>query len=213
RVARAARAPGSATGAGRAGVAVLGRRPGLRPDRAAAAGTAAGTTVGRGRAADAARLGLAPARTARAGRDGRLLRGVVAGRVTGVDLARAPDPELRILLLLQPVRDPAGGAGDGEHHREHLGRDAQRLVDDAGIEVDVRIQLALHEVVVLQRRLFQAHRDLEHRVVDAQLLEYLVAHLADDLGARVEVLVDAVAEAHQAEARILVLGPVDRRLH
>ena len=40
-----------------------------------------------------------------------------------------------------------------------------------------------------------------------------MAHLADDLGARVEVLVDAVAEAHQAEARFLVLGLVDRRLH
>src|SRR5690606_14097722 len=172
RVARAARAPGSATGAGRAGVAVLGRRPGLRPDRAAAAGAAAGAAVGRGRAADAARLGLAPARTARAGRDGRLLRGVVAGRVPGIDLARAADPELRILLLLQPVRDPAGGARDGEHHREHLGRDAQRLVDDAGVEVDVRVQLALDEVVVLQRRFLEPHRDIEHRVVDAELVEH-----------------------------------------
>src|SRR5690606_38264876 len=169
RVARAARAPGRATGAGRAGVAVLGRRPGLRPDRAAAAGAAAGAAVGRVRAADAARLGLAPARTARAGRDGRLLGGVVAGRVPGVDLARASAPELRIILLLQPARDQAGGAGDGEHHREHRGRDAQRLVDDARVESDVRVQLALHEVVVLDRRLLEPHRDLEHRVVGAEL--------------------------------------------
>src|SRR3546814_5513650 len=57
------------------------------------------------------------------------------------------------------------------HHREHLGRDAQRLVDDARVEVDVRVQLALHEVIVLERRLFQAHRDLEHRVVDAERSE------------------------------------------
>src|SRR3546814_20975215 len=67
-------------------------------------------------------------------------RHVVARVVAGVDLPRAADLELRVFLLLEPVRDPAGGAGDGEHHREHLGRDAQRLVDDAGVEVDVRVQ-------------------------------------------------------------------------
>src|SRR3546814_17960722 len=54
-------------------------------------------------------------------------RHVVARVVAGVDLPRAADLELRVFLLFEPVRDPAGGAGDGEHHREHLGRDAQRL--------------------------------------------------------------------------------------
>src|SRR3546814_3538977 len=61
-------------------------------------------------------------------------RHVVARVVAGVDLPRAADLELRVFLLFEPVRDPAGGAGDGEHHREHLGRDAQRLVDDARVE-------------------------------------------------------------------------------
>ena len=40
----------------------------------------------------------------------------------------------------------------------------------------------------------------------AELREHLVAHVADDLGARIEVLVDAVAEAHQPEVAGLVLG-------
>ena len=37
-----------------------------------------------------------------------------------------------------------------------------------------------------------------------------MAGLAHDLGARVEILVDAVTEAHQAEAAGLVLGLFDR---
>src|SRR5690606_5425410 len=75
---------------------------------------------------------------------------VVAHRRAGVDLARTADLGFRIDLLLQPVRHPAGGAADGEHDGEHLGRDLQRLVDDAAVEVDVRVQLALDEVLVLQ---------------------------------------------------------------
>ena len=43
--------------------------------------------------------------------------------------------------------------------------------------------------------------------------EQLVAGGLDDRRPRVEVLVDAVAEAHQAEAAVLVLGHVDVLLH
>lgn len=56
---------------------------------------------------------------------------------------------------------------------------------------------------------FQLHRQFQLRVVDAQLLEDLVAGLLHDLGARVEVLVDTMAEAHQLERIVLVLGLLD----
>ncbi len=46
-----------------------------------------------------------------------------------------------------------------------------------------------------------------------QLGQQLVAGLLDDRGPRVVVLVDAMAEAHQAEAAGLVLGHVDVLLH
>ena len=46
-------------------------------------------------------------------------------------------------------------------------------------------------------------------VLDAERVEHLVAGLLHDLGARIVVLVDAVAEAHQAERIVLVLGPLD----
>ena len=115
-----------------------------------------------------------------------------------------------ILDHLVPLRDPADGARDREEHGEHRRREAQRLQRDARIEVDVRIELLLDEILVGQRDPLQLQRDVEQRVVvDAELAEHLVAGLLHDLGARIVVLVDAVAEAHQAERVVLVLGAGD----
>src|SRR5213078_1219020 len=44
-----------------------------------------------------------------------------------------------VLELLEPVGQPAGDAGDGEDRREQIGRNAERLIDDAGIEIDVGV--------------------------------------------------------------------------
>src|SRR5262249_9612051 len=44
-----------------------------------------------------------------------------------------------VLELLEPVGQPAGDAGDGKDRCEQVGRNAQRLVDDAGIEIHIRI--------------------------------------------------------------------------
>ena len=43
--------------------------------------------------------------------------------------------------------------------------EAQRAQRDAGVEVDVGIELLLDEVVVLQRDALQLHGDLEQRLV------------------------------------------------
>ena len=91
-------------------------------------------------------------------------RDVVAPVAADVDLARPADPRFRVGVHLEPVRDPAGRARDREHHGEHRGRNPQRLVDDARIEIDVRIELALDEVLVLERDLFELHRDVEQRM-------------------------------------------------
>src|SRR5688572_2880216 len=96
-----------------------------------------------------------------------------------------------------PVRDPARQAPDREHHGEHVRRDAERAHDDAAVVIDVRVELARDEVLVVERDLLEPHRDLEQRVVDAELLQQRVARVLDDLGARVEVLVNAVAEPHE----------------
>ena len=160
----------------------------------------------------AAVLAQAPRRSARRGRlagpsiSSRVAalvdRHVVASRGAGVDLARAGDLLLRVVHVLQPLGDPAGGARDREDHREHLGRDPQRLVDQPRVEVDVRVELALGEVVVVERPLLELGGDLEQRVV-AGRLEHLVDVLLDDPRPRVVVLVDAVAEAHQPLLAVL----------
>ena len=114
---------------------------------------------------------------------------------------------------LLPVRDPARQAADREHHREHVRRDADGAVDDAAVEVDVRVELALDEVLVRQSATSSSALAMSSSgSLTPSLVEHLVGGLLEDRGARVEVLVDAVAEAHQPEAGALVLGLVDELL-
>src|SRR5262249_36909564 len=93
---------------------------------------------------------------------------VVVDRRPRVDLPRAADLGVRILHLLAPVGDPARQAAESEEDGEHVRREAEGAVDDAGVEVDVRVELALDEVAVLQRRLLELLGDAEERVLDAQ---------------------------------------------
>ena len=62
----------------------------------------------------------------------------------------------------------------------------------------------------MQSNLLELHGDVEQRIVlDAEFVEHLVAGFLHDLGARIVVLVDAVAEAHQPVGIVLVLGALD----
>src|SRR5215211_284928 len=79
----------------------------------------------------------------------------VALALARVDLARTGDLGLRVLNHLEPLGDPARRARDGEHHREHVGEQPERLVDESRVEVDVRVQLALEEVVVVEGALLE----------------------------------------------------------
>src|SRR3546814_6136076 len=51
-----------------------------------------------------------------------------------------------------PLRDPTDGAGEGEEDGEHRRRETDRRQDDARIEIDVREQFLLGEIIVVQRR-------------------------------------------------------------
>src|SRR5690606_32978041 len=117
---------------------------------------------------------------------------VVALLLAIVELARAADLLLRIGDHFLPLRDPAHGAAEGEDRREHRCREADRVEDDARIEIDVGIELARHEILVVERDLLEFPGDLQRgrEVVRAELLEHLVGRFLHDLGARVVVLVD-----------------------
>src|SRR5688572_29297313 len=71
--------------------------------------------------------------------------------VAGEDLARTRDLLLFVRDHLFPLGEPADGTWDGEHHRVHLDGDLECLVDEARVEIDVGVELALDEVVVRQR--------------------------------------------------------------
>ncbi|MBG9885581.1 hypothetical protein ABE10_03050, partial [Bacillus toyonensis] len=120
---------------------------------------------------------------------------------------------LGVVLELTPLRQPAGEAADREQDREHARGEAHRLVDDARVEVDVRVEPALLEVVVGEGDLLELLREVEKRIGDSELGEDLVRRLLDELGTRVVVLVDPVPEAHELDAFLLVLHPLDEALH
>ena len=74
----------------------------------------------------------------------------VTARPAQINLARARNFLLGIEQHFFPLRDPAGGARNGEEHREHGHREAHGLVDQAGIEIHVGIELARDEVFVFE---------------------------------------------------------------
>ena len=124
------------------------------------------------------------------------------------DLARTGDLLLAVAEHLVPLREPADGPADREEDGEEVGREAHRLVDEARVEVDVRVELPLDEVVVLERDPLQLDGDRQERVLPGDL-EDLVGEPLDDLRARVVVLVDAVAEAHQLLLALAFLDLLD----
>src|SRR3954468_11095347 len=70
-----------------------------------------------------------------------------------VELARAPDLVFRVRDHFLPLGDPAHRACEREDAGEHGDRNAERALHDTGIEIDVGVQLARDEIVVLQRDL------------------------------------------------------------
>src|ERR1700687_1124481 len=73
----------------------------------------------------------------------------VAADGAGIELTRAPDLLVGVRDHLVPLRDPAHGACQREDRREQTDRNPDRALNDARIEVDVRIKLALDEGIVL----------------------------------------------------------------
>jgi hypothetical protein len=75
-----------------------------------------------------------------------------------------------------PLGDPTNRPRYGKQHREHIHGQAHRLVDQAGIEIDVRIEFALDEVIVAERDPFQLQGDFKQRIL-AHHVEHLVSYI------------------------------------
>src|SRR6266446_4760622 len=76
-------------------------------------------------------------------------------RGAAVELARTADLVFGVCDHLLPLCDPAHGAREREDAGEHRHRDPERALHDTRIEIDVGVELALDEIVVLQRDLLQ----------------------------------------------------------
>ena len=79
------------------------------------------------------------------------------------------------------------------------------LVDETRVEVDIGVELAFLEVVIVQRGLLKLLGDLQKIFAPGLQFEDLVGVLFDDCGAGIIVAVDAVAEAHELDAVLTVL--------
>ena len=141
-----------------------------------------------------------------------LARNVVSCPGTSVNLPRSRDFLFRIEQHLLPLRDPASRSRNREQHGKHFDRKPHRLINEARIEVHVRVQLARDEIVVLQGNAFELQRDFQERVLSSDG-EDEIRDLLDDFCAGVVRLVDAVTESHQPVVAFARLHALDELRH
>src|SRR5467141_5165701 len=110
--------------------------------------------------------------------------------VSKVDLSWPRNFLLGVEKHLFPLRDPPGGARNREEDGKHGHRESHRLINEAGVEIHVGIELALHEVFVFKSDAFAFESDFEKGVL-AHEFEYFVSDVLDDAGARIVILVNA----------------------
>ena len=65
-----------------------------------------------------------------------------------IELLRATDLGVRVLIHFSPVGYPAGKTPDSKQHSEHAGRESHRLVNHSSVEINVGVELPLNEVVI-----------------------------------------------------------------
>src|SRR5208282_3237749 len=116
--------------------------------------------------------------------------------VSGVDLPRTSNLLLGVGNHLLPLGQPACGARDGKQHSKHFRPETHGLIDDSRVKVYVGIELAGDEIFILKGDSLQFQGDVKF-VISARDREYFPRRPLDDLGARIVVLIDAVAKAHQ----------------
>src|SRR5215472_7161355 len=92
-------------------------------------------------------------------------RYVVALSRASKQLARTHQLGIGICDHLGPLRHPADRARDREENGEHRGREPHRLQDDPRVEVYIRVQLAADKIIIVERNLFELHREIEQWVV------------------------------------------------
>src|SRR6267143_3037925 len=125
-------------------------------------------------------------------------RNVMTRVVPEIDLARACDFLLGVEKHLFPLRDPPGSARNREQDGKHGHWETHRLINEAGVEIHVGIELALHEVFVLESDALALESVFQEGVF-AHEFEDFVSDVLDDAGARIVIFVDARAKSHELD--------------
>ena len=113
-----------------------------------------------------------------------------------INLPRPGDFLLGIEQHLLPLCNSARGSRNRKQHREHRYRETHRLVNEAGVKVHVGIDTPLHEVFVFECYAFAFERNVNQQIAP-HYVENLVGNPLHKPGARIVVLLNAVAEAHE----------------
>ena len=90
-------------------------------------------------------------------------------RRTDVNLLRATNLGRWVYHHFAPVGDPSWQSAHRKECGEHLWREPHGLLDTAGIEVNVWVELAFDEVRVGKSRGLKLLGNVEQRVIDTQL--------------------------------------------
>src|SRR5208282_1032698 len=112
----------------------------------------------------ASRGEMGPKTTLISGRAAMIERDIAAEIVARIKLPRPGDLLLVVEQHLLPLSDPARSARDREEDGEHRHRETHRLIDEAGVEIDVGIEAAGDEVIVFERDALAFERDIDQRV-------------------------------------------------
>src|SRR2546426_2034892 len=125
-------------------------------------------------------------------------RNVMARVVSKVDLAWPRNLLLGIQEHFFPLGDPPRSARNREQDGKHGHRETHRLINQAGVEIHVGIELALDEVFVLESDSLAFESDFEERVL-AHKIKNFVSNAFDDARARIVMFVNAMTEAHELD--------------
>src|SRR6266513_6283452 len=92
-------------------------------------------------------------------------RKVMTRVVPEIDLPRARNFLLGVQEHLFPLRNPAGSTRNRKQNGKHGHRETHRLINEAGVEIHVGIELALHEVFVFESDALALESDFEKGVL------------------------------------------------
>src|SRR5437870_2772886 len=121
-------------------------------------------------------------------------RNIVAGILSEGNLTGPGDFLLRVPRTLCALRDPPGSPRNREQHGEHGHWEAHRLINEAGIEIHVGVEFALHEIIIFQGDALALQGDFEERVLSHEF-KHFIRDVLDDPRARIVILVHTMAES------------------